>query len=359
MGGASITRWICIQLLLLLLLGWLVISSSSGMQFVNTQLSTHGTISYSSEGNKKTITWADNTIETIEVDNKGIIYLNGLETIAFGFHIVTGLPSGQNNQIKMLDTCASWGVRFMSLDLSSWFSISACQAWIDWWMPQLYAHKMFVEFAMQESPAGNLDVATQFARFSALIDLIDNQKWANMIYGVTYAWELDLGSFNHNSAQLDAYLTGITPLIKNKLANSLIGKVPLYGKMVAPQSPYGSEQFFEHCEIVGYDYYVNPTDMPANCIERFNLYRQLNAVNGKTGYHIWLQENGVLPSYGANWRPYDPNQFQYVLSGGGQNDVSELMIWCLNWDVGGYAFPAFDLNGNPYQWILALVPYFP
>jgi hypothetical protein len=323
----------------------------------------------------KTVTWGDGTSDTLQVDDKGQVFLNGQPTIAFGFHIVTGLPSSvsgvpvdsEANQIKMLDTLQSWGVRFMSLDLSSWLNMAQSQAWIDWWMPQLYAHKMFVEFAMQEQPAGDLNVAAQYNRFSQLIDSISDTRSANMIYAAAYAWELDLSSLGHNATQLETYLSSITPQVKAKLALSLIGNVPLVCKMVSPQSTFGSDMFFKYCDPVGYDYYLDPTNMPAHTDERFVFYRQRNEYYGKSDYSIWLQENGVLPEYGANWHPYSPQAFQTVLNGGSSNlhDVSELMLWCLNWDSlllengTPYQFPAFDLRGDPYQWILDLVPYFP
>ena len=126
-----------IMTLLFLLVGFTnanVIASTS--QAFN--IPSYAVISYPQtfSGWEKTITWSDETKETIQITDKGKILLNGTETKAFGFCFFGWLSIPDAALETILDWMDSKGVRFVDIyfygnkwvsgqkDLMSYYSLS-------------------------------------------------------------------------------------------------------------------------------------------------------------------------------------------------------------------------------------------
>ncbi len=170
--------------------------------------------------------WSDGSTETVNLDSRGQISLNGKKTVAFGLNIVTIRATDADvTSNKVLDTLEEGGIRFMALDISSWLSVNEGLAWVNFWMSKLYEHKMWVALYIQQSPNDPpiLNVMSAFARISSIIDGINNQTWANIIFAIGYNWELDLSSWNLTDAQVETFLSSLYPLVREKVDSSIIG----------------------------------------------------------------------------------------------------------------------------------------
>ena len=308
---------------------------------------------------EKMVTWADGTIETIIVDDKGRIFLNGEETIAVGLHIITammvGEPEDSQRANKILDQLQSFGVRFMTIGCMSWDSLVWIEYWFNFWLPKLYSHKMFVMIEVEDPdyPAP-LDPDSQYSRCVAIIDMINDQEYADIIFAFAYAWELDMES-GRTDAEVEAYLSNLYPRVKEKLENSIIGNVVLVTKHSCTISDQGTIPLVKWSDVPNWDMYPSG-DWKAWIDPRLQTYHDQTLPQAeKAGYHIWLNEHG----YGGGNTQYPPEMFQYLLQGGGYNDISLICFWCLEWDNPNYLYAAFDMNGDPKQWFLDLVTYIP
>jgi hypothetical protein len=345
---------------LLLLLGSIslisgFISGSMGLTSQYRLISSYGTI----RSMENIVTWTDETSETIKVDDQGRIFLNGSQTIAFGFHIITaklvGEPQDSNQRNAILDQLQVWGVRFMALGCMSWMTLDQLQWWLNFWLPKLYAHKMFVMLEYQESPNDNIDVTTQYNRLSAVIDMVTDQRYADIIFSVCYSWEQDIYTFGHTNEEVETYLSSLYPMVKSKLQSSLIGDVPLVAKHSATDSETGTRQIIKWSDVPCWDLYSDE-DWEAYIAPRLVSYHNTTLPQSeKEGYQIWFQESGNVD--GLEY--YTPEMFQYLLDGGGYKDVSLIFLWCLEWDYADYPNAWFDMEGNPKPQLLELVPYIP
>jgi hypothetical protein len=323
-------------------------------------ISSYGAIGYPTIVEKEVI-WNDDSTESIKVDEKGQVFLNGRQTVAFGLNIVTIRSSDAHiTAIKVLDTLQGYGIRFMALDISSWLTIEQGLNWIKGWMPLLQERKMWVALYIQhgeEPPI--LDVNLAFQRISSIIDGITNQTWANMIFLVGYNWELDLGEFGNTAAQLETFLSQLYPLVKEKLNSSIIGKVALVGKNNGGW-PDIVARIVKYSDIPNYDYYLK-APWKEDCELKLDKFtNEILPLAGKPGnMTIWLSENGYWPD-GNDY--YTVEMLQYLLTGAGHYNIGGLFFWMLqDWSETSslYKFAAFDMDGNPKQWFQNLAPYFP
>ena len=315
----------------------------------------------------KTVTWADGTSETIQVGDKGKIYLNGEEVKAFGFNIGRikryGIATDEMVD-KILDWLQAKGVRFMNLGYSR--SEAGWPDYIGVWMRQLYAHKMFVHFTSHWK-SDSVDVATQYNWFKESIDKINAlpQKYVDGIYAVGLpCWEMNM-FFDYDT--LDRYLTELYPLCRDYLRASKIGNVPLTGKTSHEMWNDGGIAIVKHSDIPSWDFYPRAENWKGDVDWCMNKVRtEVLPRAGKTGYQIWLTEHGYgkeLPELGT-WgsgtpHVHPPELLDYVLS---IPEISSMSLWALQYydgdpvnDWGAF----FQHTGEPKQWTSNLAPHFP
>ena len=309
----------------------------------------------------KTVTWADGTTETLNVDKYGKVSLNGLEKIAIGFHVKHGSynPSVALAE-SMLQRLSSDGIRFMTFNFAHWETDAQVLYDIDFWMPLLYKYKIWTFLQVQhidpEPPI--LTVAYQLPRHQVVIDKISqNQTWANMVYAYTVGWELDNW---YNDAQVTAYLQAMVPSVKNLLQNSKIGNVPTLNKPTGVwgwNQNYGQVPLGVYADLVGLDGYANVTaagsgiftaDWQNTMNTLYNTYLQ---IVGKVGHRVWHTEFGVFNN-GLN-NELTPNLFSQALAGMGHGNCGSMMLW-LMWTNVLDNHAAFNPDGTPKQWYLNL-----
>jgi hypothetical protein len=312
----------------------------------------------------KIVTWGDGSTETVKVDNFGQIFLNDTLTVAFGLNIVAIRTSDEDvTSEKVLTTLQDAGVRFMALDIPSWLNVTEGLDWMSFWMPKLYAHRMWVVLYIQQTPNNppDLNVTSAFARISDIIDGIRNQTWANMIFAVGYNWELDLPNWNFTDAQVEQFLSSLHPLVKEKVDSSMIGAVPIMGKHSATISTFGTVPIIKYSDIPNWDFYydVNSSDgWQAYYDQRAQVYHQQTLPKaGKGGFHIWFSDTGATSGGLPANDQYSPSMFQYMYKGGGYNDTSAIFLWVLQWYY-PYDYSAFDMNGNPNPWFANVLNYY-
>jgi hypothetical protein len=338
---------------LVLVFGFVSVSMGQTSQY--RQISSYGMISYTAM--EKTVTWADGTSETITVDDKGRIFLNGSQKIAFGFHIVARSMKGEPYDSEMvngiLDRLQGWGVRFMSMDCMSWYTDELMRTLLDFWLPKLYEHKMFVTLGIEGKPAYSIDVDSQYSRISGIIDMIIDQRYADIIFSVACGWELD--DAGYTDEQVETYLSHMHPLVKSKLQASIIGDVPIVAAHSATISETGTIPSVKWSDVPSWDLFSDD-DWRAYIEPRLAVYHDSTLPQaGKEGYRIWFWSNG----HASGVEYYTPEMFQYLLDGGGYKDVSMIFLWCLEWDYADYPNAWFDMEGNPKPQLLDLVPYIP
>ena len=334
---------------------------TKGISSSSINIFTSGTIIQPRLLTEKTVNWSDGSEETITVDDSGTIFLNGQKTVAFGLNIVTiAYQTEDVTAPKVLDTLQAGGVRFMALDISGWLNVNQGVGWIDFWMPKLYEHKMWVALYIQQSPNNppDLNVSEQAARFLGIIQGITNQTYANMIFTVGYNWELDLSRWNFTDGQVSSYLSQLYPLIKDEVKSSLVGSVPVVGKNSASTSTFGTRPIVQYSDIPTWDFYYDLSD--ANGWQhsydvRASAYLQTMANAGKNASRIWYGDTGANANgEGAN-ELYSPEMLSYLLN---QSRTGAMFLWVLQWDSPDYKYKAFDMNGNINPWFENILAYY-
>jgi hypothetical protein len=319
---------------------------------------------------RKTVTWADGTMDTIEVTDKGRTYVNGVDVKAFGYNICRvreyGIPT-EEMMSKILDWLQAKGVRFMNLGYSR--SEAGWADYIRVWMRQLYAHKMFVHLTTYYR-ADNIDVALNYDWFKKTIDQINGlpQEQADSIYAVGLpCWEHNM-FFGYDA--LDRYLSELYPLCRAYLRASKIGDVPLTAKTSHEMWNDGGIAIVKHSDIPCWDFY--PRDKTVDAV-RSDIDWCINKVRtdvlpraGKVGYQVWLTEHGrgfeipELKTWGSGTpHIHEPELFRYVLS---IPEISSIALWILQYydgdkvnDWGAF----FQITGEVKDWTKELAPHFP
>jgi hypothetical protein len=339
------------------LLGCLTIPSYSSLQ-IYQRISASGIIR---AGIVKTVTWSDSSKETIQITQKGRIFVNGNEVIAFGFHISRYGDWGDWDDTtanKALDRLMHDGVRFMELSIPYWFydSRSDISDLIKFWMPKLYNHKMFVFICLGQ--AYPVDVERQMRIVNIVIDEISKDKnWADTVFAFGYNWEMDY-FFEGTSAELEAYLSNLYPRVKSTINESPIGAVPVIGKVTGPWGGDKSRSVVRWSDIPCIDIYyrIKDYDLDYDWITtEVSAFYQIIRDVGKSGINIWYTEFGL---WYKNNTLFTKEKLEYGLSQAGYHDLSLMMIWEL-WDRNQDGWNAFDKSGNPLDWYLRIAPYFP
>jgi hypothetical protein len=322
----------------------------------------------------KQVTWEDGTLETLTIDSLGQIYLNGTKTVAFGLNIVTINIAGFIVTNKILSTLQNSGVRFMALDASTWLDVSSSSGWINYWMPLLYSHKMWVALYVADDyadnlpyPGGSSDIFNAVganARVAGIVDGITNPTYASMIFAVGYNWELDNIAFYN--AQVSEYLSRLYPLVKQTVDSSLIGHVPIVGKNMQSVSPFGTTAIVQYSDVPNYDLYLNTKgswtqyspshltyinktgDWQANFNSAVTTYTiETLPAAGKNGMAIWFAEAGDYTD------ETDPNNYEFnsaqFNSFYNYVNTAAIFLWALEGNTPN-VYAAFDENGNAYPW---------
>lgn len=344
------------------LLGCLIIPSYSSSQTYQ-RISASGIVR---AGMRKTVIWADGSKETIEVTEKGRIFVNGSEVIAFGFHIPNYGDWGDMTEEaanNALDRLMTDNVRFMELGVPYWYSDSRTliRALLDFWMPKLYNHKMFVLFCLgHEYP---VDTERQMRIVNITIEEIcTDENWANMIFAFGYNWEMDYffpkPPQNGTSEELEAFLSNLYPRVNSALSSSIIGSIPVIGKLAGPWGEDYSRAVLKWSDIPCVDTYYRLVDTEIDyddtALRVAKLHEIMDEV-GKSGINVGYTEFGL---WYKNNALFTKEKLQYGLSDAGYNDLSLMMIWQL-WDRNMDGWNAFDANGDPLDWYLRIAPYFP
>ena len=202
-------------------------------------------------------------------------------------------------------------------------------------------------------------MTSAFARISGIIDGINNQTWANMIFAIGYNWELDLSSWNFTDAQVETFLSSLYPLVREKVDSSIVGPVPVLGKHSAAISTFGTVSIIRYSDIPNWDFYYDLNSSGAGQAyydEQTQVYNQYTLpMAGKSGFHIWYSDtaSGGQP---ANDQ-YSPDMFRYLYDGGAYNDTSAIFLWVLQWDH-PYGYSAFDMDGNPNPWFIGILNFY-
>jgi len=333
-------------------------------------------ITSSSQFPTKTVTWSDGTTETLQVDDKGKIFLNGKEVIAVGFHLKHGVPNpNQTVADSMLQRLSNDGVRFMTFNFAGWETDQQILDDINLWMPLLQKYRMWTFLSVQHVQEGNLgpplDVTTQMVRHQYVINKISaNPTWASMIYGYTNAWELDMWvGKGYTESQLITYLMAMNTQLHNSLSASNIGLVPILNKPISPENQQGNVAMGQIADLVGMDAYaqVEPTtgQFHQNYIDEMNvLYNTYLGQCGKAGSHVWHTEwgtfTGVWPNQvlGNSW--ITSSLLSQAINESGYGTAGSIMIWNMWNDVssGQGVWSAFNPGGTPKDWYTKIVPVF-
>lgn len=312
----------------------------------------------------KLVEWADGSQESIEVTDKGRILVNNQEVKAFGYNICRvrryGIPSEQ-----MISKILSWlqnaGVRFMLLSYSR--SEAEWPAYLETWMRQLYAHKMFVLF-WSYWRNDTLEVAPQYNFVKAAIEKVNELPLEQLdtIYAVGNPWEM---STHFNFEQLDTYLGQIMPMIRDGLHDSLIGGVPLLAKTGHEMWNSGGPAVVKHSDVPCWDCYPRQTHVNYG-LDR--IRREVLPKAGKEGYQIWLTEHGfAVDKQGklcsGNVDPgYPPELLTRLLDSSYFPECSTIFMWILQYfdgdprqDAGAF----YQQTGEVKEWTKKIAPHFP
>jgi hypothetical protein len=306
--------------------------------------------------------------ETLTVNTLGQVFIDGNEIQAIGLHLEHSsvLPSNAIAN-SMLDKLQTAGIRFMALNIPYWLQPVEWADQIDFWMPKLFAHKMWVQLQPQhdEPEPPVLDADVQMVKHQAIIDRIDaNSDWGSIVFSWCGAWELDDAAFSFTNVQVDTYLTAFIPKLAAALAlTSNIGSVPIFNK---PQSPYdnshGTYQLGTTCDLTGMDYYYTVTaagsgDFTATVQTRMDDYFSTYLVDvGKTNQYAWWTELGIM-NYGLN-SEWSPTLFQEYLGAMTYGKMALGMFWVM-WGEAANDYRAFNVDGSIKPWFNALLPYIP
>jgi len=358
---------------LLIILAFSAVPISFSMQS-SRSISATGMINHMTAYTKKVI-WDDGSTEIIEITRQGSIVLNGHEIIACGFHI-TGLGGGQqlvwNDTIgnMVLNRLESDGVRFIALSIvnEQTYSEQNIRGFVNYWMPKFYSHKMYV--VVQVAHKGidrppNIYPDYQFPFISWVIDLFNKKPWSDIIIAWNIGWEWDSLDNNPNltAEQMNASLSRLYPLIKEKLRDTLIGEIPLFSKNVLWKDyGTGTIQMLKYSDVPGWDLYLLQNDdgsieQPRMDNRMKSYQEQALLAAGKSGYKVWWGEAGL---YKNQSKMADRSIFDYLLFAGGYNNCAAMFIWEI-WSVGQptWHLNAFNSDGTPKAWYFTVVSYFP
>jgi len=317
---------------------------------------------------EKTVTWADESQDTISVSSKGVVTLNGEEIQPFGFCFFGWLGIGEITLGKILDWMDAKGVRFV--DIYFLTSGGGLPDKVDFYFPKFYDHKKFVRVIIAPNQYETFTEYDEWeTRFDAVVNQIcTNSEWANMVYAVEITHEAGFQAKGQGLTvqQLSDWLDTYNSHASTKLSSSSIGLIPIChadSVWANPSDPTYRDYWkkvMEKTDVIWFDAYpVSVAQLNLNLGE----YRTLAAQVGKdpeSGYKFWyefgrhMDINGVTPQY----IPVD-----YLTTLLAQPDTGDIFLFYVYeaWD-GSPEYPTWyfdDTDGSPEAWTIALAPYFP
>ena len=313
-------------------------------------------------GWETTITWGDGTTETITVNSTGHIFLGGSEGIAFGFVLIlSGSQPSTSVANNMLDWCQSNGVRFMSLIFHTSMSQSAIESRLDFWIPKLYDHKMFVilwPHPMTATKESMLDATDFKNKFQITVDKIVSMNRKEMVVAFIGSDEWDLHVVNKgiSESELQDWFNDVDTYIRNYLSTNSFERPVGYSvnggsNWWAKNMSYNYSDFIFQNSFTGSPY-------ESTWDSNWNTKKGWWNDAGMSAYQAWLPSFGYGVGVNGDNSKLTPEYFAHHLA---YPELSMLTIWYLweGWYNDVEEHYMFDLNGNPYNWTELLAPYFP
>ena len=307
----------------------------------------------------ETITWNDETKETIQITDKGKILLNGIEKKAFGFVIKAEWnPPSEAVTNAMLDWCQDNGVRFMNVLLGAAKSDNPSR--LEFWLPKLYDHKMFAIVWVVPAAfdrAALLDATAYKNVFKTVVNKIIDMNKKDMV--VTFLageeWDIHVDRKNVSQTELQNWFDDVDSYIRDYLATSNFDR-PVGHSPSDPQH-WGGQMSLEYSDFAFDDWFIGSDYTSA--LDYWWSYNKEGWSNaGKSGYQAWLPSAGYGVGDIADNSKLTPEYFTHMLD---YPELSAFFIWHLweGWYNGSEEHCMFDLYGNPYDWTENLAPYFP
>jgi len=312
----------------------------------------------------QTVAWADGTTETIQVGDKGKIYLNGNEGKGFGF-ILKGSWSNQPSESvanRMLDWCEDNGVRFMSFIIDSYQSDDDITSRLNFWIPKLYDRKMFLIMWLHPQTSTKstlLDTSTYKNKFELIVDHINGMNRKEIVVAFIGADEWDLNVRKGvTQSELQIWFDDIDPYVRNYLSTKGFD-IPVSYAISGAGEDWVIDMSIEYSDLATSNSFIGSVYESAWEYHYDEKVARFSDA-GKSGYQIWFPSFGYGVEDVADNSKITPDYLNYWLY---RTETSLITIWYL-WE-GWYYAPdgeehyMFDLNGNPYPWTENLAPYFP
>jgi len=345
--------------------GTIVYSTDCDSQCIDQGFASGECIETTTKFPAKTVTWTDGTTETIQVGDKGKIYLNGNEGKGFGF-ILKGSWSNQPSTSvanKMFDWCQDNGVRFMTFIIDAYQSDDDITSRLDFWIPKLYDHEMFMIMWLHPETSTKtslLDASTYKNKFKLIVDHIISLNKEEMIVAFIGAdeWDLNAPAKSITQSELQYWFNDVDPYIRNYLSANNFER-PVGYSADSGSASWARDMSYVYSDFVFQNSFIG-SDYPSAWDYHWNEKKGWWTNAGKSGYQAWLPSFGYgVGSYADNSK-LTPEYFTHHLN---YPELSLMTIWYL-WEgwyyaVGGEEHYMFDLSGNPYSWTQALAPYFP
>jgi len=315
----------------------------------------------------KTITWSDETKETIQITDKGKILLNGIEKKAFGFSFLGWLSIPDAALETILDWMDSKGVRFVDIYFNT--DVGGLTSKMDFYFPKFYSHKKFVRLIIAPEYIEGFSassISLWKTEFDQLIDHIDTDNWSDIVYAIEVTHEHALAAtiLGKTVAELSANLDQYYNYAANKLSTSQVGLVPIIHAECIwdnPSDPTRRNYWkttLAKTDIILLDFYPPYlSDLASTKTEVRNLASQVGKAR-VDGYQHWHEFGRHKPE---TTRPhYIPVDFLTTLLN--QTDTGDAFLFYVyeRWDPDP-DIPTwyFATDGSAEYWTEVLTPHFP
>lgn len=311
---------------------------------------------------QSTITWSDSSQETIRVDGAGHVYLNGGEGQAFGFVIMgSGSPPSASVANTILDWCQSNSVRFMVYIARTSSSQGTIESRLDFWIPKLYAHKMFVIVwyhpRASQTKAEALDTTDFKNKFKIAVDKIISLNRKEMVVAFIGGeeWDIHVEQVGITQSELEAWFDDADPYMRSYLSTNNFSR-PVGHSPLDP-AHWAGVLSVQYSDFVFNDFFTGG-NVPSTQDYYWNLKSQGWDDANKTGYQAWLPSAGYGVGANGDNSKLTPEYFTNML---GKTRLSAYFIWHLweDWQGGVEKHWMFKSDGTPEYWTAALAPYFP
>jgi len=275
----------------------------------------------------KTVTWGDGAKETIEITEKGQIFINsvavkGTSFSWFGFCS----PAMTDEQIQnILFWMISKGVRFADIYFYT-HNTDFSKTTLDKYMPKFYDNKIFVVMILTNYDAYWEDYTLFESGYNTLVDYIDTKGYYKNIVAWEIAHEDDHWAIKKGRtlSWFSTHLDTLKAKATAKLSTKSWGNLPLIiaengiSRDWEYDKPY-HEAVAQKTDILYNDFYS--VQSKENIDKFLTWHRQRYKSVGKDGYKVWYETGYSVPTDNDN---YTPELYFYLRN---QTDTGLISLW--------------------------------